>query len=284
MNAFFSNLTAAKLWQIPALDVILGTSNTLQIPTYVTIRDEGCRTRRTSEKMRVISRELPPNAVAMHNSCLIATPEMLFLEFSGELDFHRALLFGLTICGHPAGKYDNSISSVEKLRNFIEGAKGFYGSVPAATILKYVKNGSASVMESLLYMLLALPHKYGGYSLTGVEFNRKIAVTKDGIGAKNKNFYIDLFWADTKFGLEYDSYSYHSSAKSWAKDSRKIAVLKRLGYDVTSINTSQLYDTKSMDIVAHNIAKALKKRIRVRCEKYSDAQNKLRGLFPRLEG
>ncbi|MDR1605203.1 MAG: hypothetical protein LBS10_10545 [Gracilibacteraceae bacterium] len=48
----------------------------------------------------------------------------------------------------------------------------------AVRAAKYVENGSRSIMESLLYMVLALPKSLGGYGLSGVEFNHEV-VAKD---------------------------------------------------------------------------------------------------------
>ncbi len=85
----------------------------------------------------------------------------------------------MQLCSHPPGDFKAAVTTKQRLRDFIEKIPGHSGHRNALRALKYVENGSASIMESMVYMILTLPHILGGYGLKGANFNYEINL-KDG--------------------------------------------------------------------------------------------------------
>jgi hypothetical protein len=279
MNAYISHASAAKLLGVPFLEAVLG-SETSSLLAHQTFRREKHRARHGAVKSHVASRPLPQRSVVVIDGEHVAGPELLFLELAPSLGFQRTVLLGLALCGHPNRHPEKALSSAGKLRRFAENAVWHRGRRTAMQAAKYLTNGSASVMESLLYMFLVLPHHYGGYGLRGAEFNFEISLAdKNGVLGK-EHLNIDLYWESAKLAVEYDSYAYHANRNSWVHDARRFTTIENLGFHTVSVNTAQIYSQKAMEEVARLIAGHLGKRIQIRDSGFMAAQAKLRTLLP----
>jgi very-short-patch-repair endonuclease len=276
---FISNMSAVHIWDIEPIDIIFGDAEKSS-EKHIIATSESARIRRIGVCSQVISHHLPSGAVVQHKGEWVSGPEMLFLEFANELDFHHLVLFGLMLCGHRATHPDEAITTATKIREFVAQAKRIPGYSDALCACQYIQDGAASVMEALLYMILTLPNLRGGYGLRGASLNSMIMTVGTDMGLRNQKMYVDLLWKKARLVVEYDSRAYHDNPTSWQTDSRRIAALKHLGYDAISINTSQLYDKNSMALIAKYIAKALGTRFRIQNPKFSSEHDKLYALLP----
>ncbi len=147
--------------------------------------------------------------------------------------------------------------------------------------MKYVENGSASIMESLAYMILGLPHALGGYGLNGAVFNHEIRLKGEAkIRLGQDCCFVDLYYQYAKLGVEYESYAYQNSPSELGKDAVRSAVLHRMGIRVLHLNTIQLYNQDTCRNFTHILAARLKKRIYIRTKKFDEMHTLLRKLLP----
>lgn len=289
MSTYISHISAAYYWDVPYLHTVLGYQTTEQLRLVIesSPQQRGCLSKNervfsvsTDNHYKLLS--LPSYSMVVLNNELVASPELVFLDLALSLGFHRAVLLGMQLCSSdPDGR--TPLSSVEKLQGFLKECRGHHGYKAAYRAAKYIADNSWSVMESLLYMMLTLPHQYGGYGLKGASLNHEIKARRSNGLPAGHPFFADVYWKEAKLVVEYDSFAFHNNAKAWMKDAKRATTLERSGYKICSINTSQLYNDKAFFEAALVIAEALGKRIQIRTPKFIAQKNALRGLLPRSE-
>ena len=133
---------------------------------------------------------------------LMSTPEFCFLQMANRLSLARLIMLGYELCGTyvlvdkgPAPRRDAPLTTVAKLRTFIEGTSNARGRKKALRALRYVLDRSASPMESALAMLLCLPYGLGGYGLPEPRLNYHVDVPPSFRAmADRKHCVCDLCW------------------------------------------------------------------------------------------
>jgi hypothetical protein len=281
MDKYLSRLSAAKIWEVPNIEAVVGSTYKETNSEHITVSRNNARFYINGKKVRSCELDLPANAIVERNGKMVASPELMFLEFASDLSIHQLILLGLQLCSHKHGKPYEAITTKEKIEAFLANALGHRGHRKAMRALKYVKNGSASIMESLMYMILTLPYALGGYGLDGAVFNHRIEINGDvrQILGKN-NCYADLYYKKAKLAVEYDSFAYHKSPFEQGKDNIRADALEKQGITVVKMNTIQLYDKDACRLFAHNLAVRLNKRIYIRTKNFDKMQALLRELLP----
>lgn len=286
MESYLSHFSAARLWDIPYLHVVLGYHSSEQMlsdqkaPVQRTCLNRAKRTRPSSIESHYKVLPLPSEAVLIHKNELVASPELIFLDVAKDMDFHRAVLLGMQLCASDTTRRE-PLTTKAKLESFLEKCRMHHGYKAALLATRYIADNSWSVMESLLYLLLTLPNQYGGYGLKGAVLNHEIKMKRMKEWKQEERFIADLYWKEAKLVVEYDSYTFHNNSASWMKDSRRIATLERNGHKTLSITTSQLYDDQAFYEAALVISKLLKKRISIRTSQFEDQKRLLRKLLPK---
>ena len=288
MKKYISHLSAACMWDIPYLDNVIGAE---QMYVYrsgknidITVTDPNMLHQVNYHRAHLCGLPLPRGGIVKHGDNFIASPELVFLELANHLNIHQLILLGLQICSHPAGKSSNAISTKRKLNSFVMKAKKHHGRYEAKRALKYIRDGSASLMESLAFMIFTLPHLYGGYGLDGACFNQEVLLDADGRHQlKQKRCFVDLYYSKVKLAVEYDSFAYHNTPSEQGKDLIRSAILEHHGIEVMRCSTIQLYDKEACEKFVHNLASRLGKRIRIRYDGFQYAHDILRSLLPTRE-
>lgn len=285
INKYISHISAAYRWNIPYLNEVLGSEilNTNQPDeiTDITITDPSRVYSKKGYRVHSRSRSLPRNSLASKDCEIISSPELIFLELANVLDIHRLILLGLQLCSYPVGKPEYAITTKRKLQSFIDKTHGFHGHINATIALKYLENGSASIMESIVYMVLTLPHSLGGYGLSGSVFNHEVPLGKRGEKLMGQTrCFVDLYYKDSKCVVEYDSYKFHSNPTAQYKDQQRSFFLFKKKIKVFSLTTMELYDKDECRTFAFWLAKSLGKRIRIRTKKFEQAHESLRKILP----
>ncbi len=202
MKEFLSHSSAAIMWDIPHIEVILGYTITEAESPHITVSEHNARFRKNGKKVHSCELDLPTGAVMTRKSRKVASPEFIFLELACELSIHRLILLGLQLCSHPPGNPSVSITTKEKIDTFLAKATGHRGHRKAARAMKYIENGSASIMESLAYMILALPNALGGYGLNGAVFNYEIRLKSEARVRLGQNrCFVDLYYKQAKLAV-----------------------------------------------------------------------------------
>jgi hypothetical protein len=282
MRVYLSHFSAAEIWDIPYYEAILAPTIEKTNPVDITVSEHNKRFRKNGKLVHSCAIDLPAGAIATRQERSVASPELLFLELASRLSIHKLILLGLQLCSHPPGLPSEAITTTQKLFKFLAKAPGHQGHRKALRALKYVANGSASVMESLVYMVLTLPYSLGGYGLNGVAFNYEIKLNHEArIRLGQSRCFTDLYYKHAKLAVEYDSFAYHNSPLEQGKDVVRSAVLERQGIDVMHLSTIQLYDRKACEDFAYNLAARLGKRIHMRTKKFDGMHVLLRELLPK---
>jgi len=226
-------------------------------------------------------------------------PLLKLIELGYELCGSYSLPVGKSVNLNPVSKVDGSFSEAElkaaaqrqynkasltnikELRNFAPRMKGAKGYKNAKRALQYIINGSASPMETILVMMLTLPHKLGGYGLPNPEMNKRIEIGKAAKHRPDRAFYkCDLIWEKAAVAVEYDSDMFHTGADRIAGDSMKRFDMSVLGIEPISLTIRQIQNAVEFDVFAKLIAARLGKQLRFRSRQYLAAQRELRALLP----
>ncbi|MEN6314444.1 MAG: hypothetical protein ABFD25_09380 [Clostridiaceae bacterium] len=276
-----SYFSAAAFWNIPYIEAVLGSESVETDHVDFTVTERSVRSQKKGQMIHLCELALPAGAVVSRNGKMIASPELTFLDLARKLNIHRLILLGLQLCSHPPGNPSRATTTKQKLKTFLAKTSGHRGHSKALRAVKYIENGSASVMESLAYMILTLPHALGGYGLDGAVFNHEIKLKNEaGKRLGQKRCFTDLYYKPAKLAVEYESFAFHNGPSEYGKDVMRAAILDRQGVEVMHLSTIQLYDKDACMDFAFNLASRLGRRIQVRAKKFNEMHTLLRTLLP----
>lgn len=129
-------------------------------------------------------------------------------------------------------------------------------------LLPFLVDGARSPMEARLVLLLCLPVRLGGYGLPWPQLNVSLSVPSTDAVSDNEPIAPDLYWARSRFAIEYDSWTHHSSDASFGTDSIRRNALSLAGVTAVSVTTPQVLDARHMDAVARVVARHVGVRLR----------------------
>jgi hypothetical protein len=281
MEEYLSYFSAAAFWKIPCIEAVLGSETAETDPVDFTVSKRSARSQKKGRTIHLCQPALPAGAVVSRDGKMVASPELMFLELACKLNIHRLILLGLQLCSHPLGNPSGAITTKQKLKTFLAKTQGHRGHLKALRAVKYIEDGSVSIMESMAYMILTLPHALGGYGLGGAVFNHEIKLKGEaGKRLGQKHCFADLYYKSARLAVEYDSFAYHSSPSEQGRDVVRSAVLDRQGVEVMRLSTIQLYNKDACRDFAFNLASRLGKRIQIRTKKFNEMHALLRALLP----
>ena len=284
MREYLSNFSAAAFWNIPYVEAIFGSVIAETGSTDLTFEKRSAISYKKGQVVHLCGYNLPLGAVVSRSGKIVASPELVFLDLASKLNIQRLILLGLQLCSHPPGNPSEAITTKKKLNSFIRKTPGYYGHRKASRAVEFIKDGSASVMESITYMILTLPHTLGGYGLDGAVFNYEIKLADEASKRLGrKRCFTDLYYRSARLAIEYESFAFHNSPSEQGKDSVRSATLERQGVEVMHVNTIQLYDKDACKDFAINLASRLGKRIQIRARKFSKMHESLRELLPAVK-
>ena len=207
----------------------------------------------------------------------VASPELTFVQMACQLSMSELIALGMELCGtyrrnvigiavpgssvHKTIYNQHPLTSVEKLKDFVDAAGKLPGTLLARKALKYVRNNSASPYETIVYLLLCLPRRMGGYAFPEPELNPSISFSKRGrtftlrSGARG-----DLYWRDSKLDLEYNGGDHEDTR---AADSMRRKALERMNVQVIELTSEEVNDVDLFHATALRIANTLGVRVRV---------------------
>ena len=268
-------------WDIPQKEAVFGYDISAAAATHITVCDHDERFKNNGRRAHSCVLPLPTGAVVFRNGKSVASPELLFLELANELSIHRLILLGLQLCSYPVGSPSKAITTKQNLVKFLEKTSGHRGHRKAMRAVKYIENGSASIMESLAFMILTLPSNLGGYGLNGAAFGYKFRLSDEERMQLLQNYCIvDMYYKHAKVAVEYDSFTHHSSPAEQGKDAIRAETLRKHGITVMHLSTIQLYNNVACRDFARSLSAKINKRIRMQSSKYDEMNGLLRELLP----
>lgn len=238
-------------------------------------------------------KQLPRHALyPLWDGVFVTSPELCFVQMCQSLSFVEALELGMELCGtyalRPGGiegmvQRDYPLVDVETLRRHLQVWQGFSGLPLARKVSKYLVAGSASPMETKLYLLLCLPLQYGGYNLGYPELNPEMELDQAEMEVlRCTKVKPDMLWRQKRLIVEYDGRQHEEELQS-KYDALRITILEGRGYTVRRIKRHQVYNPVSFDSFASSTAALLGVRRRPAILKHQLAREGLRrALLRRL--
>ena len=253
-------------------------------PLEVLVRKASQRSRSQVVHARVWSGEIPRTAFRQVGKGLyVSSPEFVFLQMATRLDLPQLVALGMELCGTyrrnvelaHLGSNESGFETVyhvqplttpKRLQGFL-GSVGSAAGVPTALkALDYVLPNSASPMETVLYLLLCLPRRLGGYALPKPVLNPSIVLSKAGRRYTVRNVAKpDLLWEHFRLDLEYDSDEFHGNERL-ADGSMRRKALERMQIEVVQLTAEEVLSTDLFHATALRLARRFGKRVRAEHE------------------
>lgn len=243
----------------------------ISAPAHVVVADANDRSQAAGLACHVRSGGFPAGTfVRVEEGLYVESPEESFLRAAAELSLAALVRFGLLLCGSYVHEKDGDgfrkrlngpLTTVEALRRRVEKGRGERGFNKAARALRFVANGSASPMETILCMALCLSRMLGGYGFELPLLNHWIdAGPARGLLGRD-HFECDLYWPRCKTAIEYDSREFHEGAEAETRDSARRSGLLIRDVLVITVTKDQFFDARKLDEVARALAKRMGKRL-----------------------
>lgn len=216
---------------------------------------------------------------------MVSTPEFCFLQMASRISLTKLIQLGFELCGtyalvdprKPAVAREAPLTSVAALRAFLGCAPEVHGRKKALRAVQYIRDGSASPMETAVALLLCLPYRLGGYGLTWPLLNHRIDVPQTARRMASKSYCVcDLYWPEARVAVEYDSNLWHSESSQIVRDSKRRNTLIAMGLTVVTITGHQVWDGGELNSAAHLLAKLTGKRLRYRDPEFTHKHLALR--------
>lgn len=271
-------------------------------PYHVLVSSKKERRKSKTIKPHVWSRPLPRGTfVDLGGEIFLSSGPFLFLQLANMYDLHRAVKYGLELCGiysikapydawrtstDPSETHFGSITgvapatSVARIKLFLEGCDGQVGHREADTALQYVIDDSGSPMETAAYMFACLPKRYGGHGIKKPIFNPALTVTTKEGSRKRRP---DLYWPAQSVDVEYNSDLIHIAKDQYYKDAKRQVELAASSVRVLPLTRNDVVSTDNFDRFAFGLAKVLGIRQRAYPPNWEERRLKLRNavLFDR---
>lgn len=240
------------------------------LPVHALVGDAAARTETKSVVSHTWASVPDKSFINAGNGFLVSTPEFCFLQMAALLPLAQLVQLGMELCGTyalvedgPAATRDAPLTTVTRLRTFVDAAHGMSGRAKALRAVRYVENGSASPMESILAMMLYLPYKLGGYGLERPVLNHQVDVPHSMRSLADRSYCrCDLCWPSRKLAVEYDSRLRHEDLAKQESDARRRSTLIALGFTVVTVFPPQVMDGGAFNRLARQLAKLTGKRLR----------------------
>ena len=267
--------SAIKLVDLEALGVRIPDPTS---PLFILVPDANAKRRVHNVRQRACNYPIPPNSFRrLGKTVFVPCVEFTFLLLARHLDLIELVMAGMEMCGYyrmaraPSHLlfsssdvvYNcNPLTTPSELSEFIDAAKGFPGAAKAKRACRYLEAGSASPMETKIYLLMCLPRKLGGYGLPHPRLNVKHPVNAHAANVTHSQTLVpDLYWPDASIDIEYDSEEFHANPESLAKAARRTFALREMHVDVIATTSDIVHDPKAFDAVARHVARRLGVRL-----------------------
>ena len=248
-------------------------------PVDVIVFNESERRRSKDVACHVWNTTLPEGSFYRARGEFVSSPEFMFLQMASELSLEQLIALGCELCGSYVllprsvarpGALDETpsrtspLTSTSRIGKYLECAGKVNGKARASRALKYVIDGSRSPMETMVYLLLCLPVKLGGYGLPRPEMNARIKLNEEARAIARKRYCEgDICWPNAKPPLDIEYHGeVHVGAAQMKSDVGRELGIEHMGWRVVTITSPQVFDESRFEIVAVDVAAAIGKRLR----------------------
>lgn len=204
------------------------------------------------------------------NSCALSAPEACFFQLARTLDDIALMKVGFELCGsysldersRVGFRTRPPLTDVASLRRFADKMGSAKGVERARRCLQYVRDNSASPMETCLALIFGLPNRLGGYGLGVPELNVPVSApahARKKVGYSN--YHCDLLWQQHRVAVEYNSRAFHLEEQAAARDSARMNDLALFNLTVFTMTRLQIADRGETERLVRLIAGSMGKRL-----------------------
>ena len=239
-------------------------------PIHLFVRERKQRRASTPDIVAHLStNEFPSKSfISLGEGVYASSPEFCFLQMADELDYIDLIRYGYELCAGymlddsaPGGFVQSGmLTDTKKMKSYLGRIPWWRGCRKATIALNYIADGSRSPRETALAMSLCLPTRWGGYQLPKPELNYKIDVGFDIEGFSNR--YVDLYWPNKSFGIEYESTLIHADQEKMTHDSVREKILKEQGVQLLRVTKEELSNPLRYELIVKLTARALGRKNR----------------------
>ena len=259
-------------------------------PLHVMVPKATMRTGAESVVPHVYKHPLPVGSLLRANpEVLVSSPELMFVQLARVLELPELIAVAMELCGtyrtnampygagEPKTLYEEpQLTTVERLRAFVDAAGSLAGVKRARAALDFSLDCSASPMETVVYLLLCLPRRFGGYAFPVPELNPVLFFSKRGQAhTLRRSARGDLFWREVRLDLEYNGATHETSR---AEDAMRRKALERMGHEVIELTFDEVKNTDLFHATALRIARSLGVRARLERD-FSRRRQELREML-----
>ncbi|MBQ9006145.1 MAG: hypothetical protein IJ092_07200 [Atopobiaceae bacterium] len=183
-----------------------------------------------------------------------AGPELTFIQMANQTSLIGSVVLGHELCGtysqfacFASGFYERpALTSVEGIDRAIGSLKqaGLRGTSAARRALRWVRDGSASPMETVVSCMLHLPRSMGGFGLVAPALNYEQqlddaakAITGKETCRVDTAYVYELDGVPKKEGIEFDGKDYHRDTEA---DRVRREALAHMGWTIYVLNVDDL--------------------------------------------
>lgn len=207
----------------------------------------------------------------LSDNVYICSPSYVFLLMAKRLSFPKLVALGYELCGlysldrrseRGIRQRKAPLLCIERLRSYVEGAKGVQGCSRALRALGCVQELCASPMETECAMLACMPYRYGGYGLKKFSINHEIRLVSGAFRiAGKRTCYGDLCYPDEGIDIEFQGKYDHAPQDKYDADRARVNAIRMSGYNVIELTSGQVGDLRSFEAIMLSLARATSKRI-----------------------
>lgn len=150
------------------------------------------------------------------------------------------------------------LTSVSDLAEYAAQSSGKRGATALSRALSFCQDGSASPLESKLYLLLCLDRWRGGEGWPPPTLNQRIDFDEGAQLLTESTYAVaDQLWKEQKICIEVNGKGFHADKDGFTIESGRTAALESMGYRVLNINHGQMADFDQLEIMLETFSKAL---------------------------
>lgn len=251
--------------------LLLSKKTRAAFPIEVLVNSKNQTHKNRNFKYRVCTTPLPKNSIRqLSENVYYVGPELLLVQLSSVLPYAQLALIALELCGkysidpktHTFVKDLMPATTPEKIAKFVKNYEKhnphFRGKVKLNDAMDFVKENSASPMESRLFIKLCGKRKAGFYGCRDLSLNQSVQLSVDAAKIAGQKIVVpDIINQGRKVAIEYNSAQYHESSEQGQKDARRRDALVFDGWKVISITPQQYFNEQTFHVLAIQILKDL---------------------------
>lgn len=265
------------------------------IDLLVPSKDSRIRSKQISSHLCL--HDLPEGSLRrLRNDVYVVSPSHNFVQMGEVLSEAQLAAYGLELCGSYSlapgtgrGFVDRkALVTIDDLLSATTTGMRVRGTKRAQAALAWVREGSRSPRETILFLLLCRPGDKGGYELLLPELNKAVPLSYQSAQVVGVPvLHPDLCWEEYRLLIEYDSDGHHLEEGQVIRDVDRKDAFAKDGWTVITITKDRLWKPEVLDrIVREEIAPLLGCVPPELTEEFLEARRQLRseifGFDPRI--